>query len=163
MAEILRCLWDRAQGKYRLRIICNKIFNDYADREKRRLLLNNLHVASLRVYNSVNKQFLSPHMEPPSIIVMDNKIKEYRLKKIEEITREQFYQLIMEWIKKDLHLILASKVTIASLATPALAITTKNIGRQGSWIKSIIEKIPTPFLFSIYFVGLVLLQDVRVD
>ncbi|EHA8587550.1 hypothetical protein COCNU_scaffold002564G000070 [Cocos nucifera] len=158
MAEILGCLWDRAQGKYSLRIICNKVFYNYADKEKRCLLLNDLHVATLRVYNSMNKQFLSPYMEPPSITVMANKIKGYRSKGTEEITREQFYELIMEWIKKDLHRILATKVTIASLATPALAITTKNIGRQGSWIKNIIGKIPTPFLYSIYFVGLVLLD-----
>lgn len=68
----------------------------------------------------------------------------------------------MEWIGKDLYLILANKVAVASLAAPALAVATKNIGRKGSLIKNVMEKIPTPLLFSIYFVGLVLLQDVRV-
>ncbi|XP_073102048.1 uncharacterized protein [Elaeis guineensis] len=157
MADILQYLWDRAQGRWHVRIICNKVFNDFADKEKRSLSLNDLHAATLRVYNSVNKQFLSPHKEPPSMIEVADKIEACRSQGIEAIKREEFYTLIMEWIRKDLHIVFANKILAASLGSPALAAITKNAGRQLPRIKDVSEKIPTPLLFTIYFVGIVLL------
>ncbi|KAG1362759.1 hypothetical protein COCNU_10G009780 [Cocos nucifera] len=148
--------WKKV-GRWHVRIICNKIFNDIADKEKRSLSLNDLHVATLRVYNSANKQFLSPHKEPPSVVDVADKIEAYHSQGIEAITLEEFYRLIMEWIRKDLHIVFANKVLAASLGAPALAAITKNAGRQLPRIKDVSEKIPTSLLFTIYFVGVILL------
>ncbi|OAY69659.1 hypothetical protein ACMD2_12709, partial [Ananas comosus] len=146
--------------KSHVRRICDKVFNDCADNN--RLDLNKLHVATLMVYNSINKQLLSPHKEPPPMSNVAAKIQAYRSKEINDLKSEQFYELIIEWMRNDLRLIFVNRAVLAFLAAPALAVMTKNAARRVPRVGSVVEKVPTPLLFSVYSVGLVLLQDARV-
>lgn len=67
----------------------------------------------------------------------------------------------MEWVKKDLRLVLANKAAVAFLAAPLLAVSAKNAGRKVPSIRDAVEKVPTPLLFTVFSVGLMLLYDVR--
>jgi len=68
----------------------------------------------------------------------------------------------MEWIQKDLYIVLANRAVLALLLSPLLAIQTKNAGRQIPRIGSTVDKVPTPLIASVYSVGIVLLQDMKV-
>lgn len=92
-----------------------------------------------------------------------SQMQAYSAKGINDLKSEEFYELIIEWMRKDLHLIFVNRALLAFLAAPALAVMTKNAGRRVPRVGSVVEKVPTPLLFSVYSVGLVLLQDARVD
>ncbi|KAJ6814102.1 uncharacterized protein M6B38_139415 [Iris pallida] len=113
------------------------------------------------VYNSVNKQFLSPHKEPPSMEIVANKSKDLRSEGKEAIGREEFYQLITKWIEKDMRIVLIHRLLVALLASPLLAVQTKNLGRQLPRVGEAVEKIPTPLIATVYSAGIILLQDIR--
>jgi hypothetical protein len=91
------------------------------------------------------------------------RLQSYRaLKPVGEgITQEEFRELIMEWVRKDLRLVLANKATVAILAAPLLAVSAKNAGRQVPRMRDAVDKVPTPLLFAVFSAGLMLLQDVR--
>lgn len=62
---------------------------------------------------------------------------------------------------KDLQLVLANKAAVAVLGAPLLAVTAKNAVRQVPRVGDAVEKVPTPLLATVFSVGLLLLQDVR--
>lgn len=163
MGQSLCILRDKAQGKLQVRRICDKVFDQCADNNL--LLLDKLHVATLMVYNSVNKQLLSPHKEPPSLEIVRDKIKaiQSQYKEYKGLDKTQFFDLIMEWIYGDLRLVLANRVILALLAAPLLAIKTKSAAMKVQRIRNVAEKVPTPLIISAYSVALVLLQDSRVN
>ncbi|KAG0498717.1 hypothetical protein HPP92_003408 [Vanilla planifolia] len=148
--------------KLQVRRICEKVFEQCADNNKM-LPSNKLHVAILMVYNSVNKQLLSPHKEPPSMEKVNAKVEAFRSKGNEALDKQQFSDLIIEWIQKDLHIVLANRMILALLAAPVMAIKTKSAAMNVPRIRPIAEKVPTPLIISAYSVGLVLLQDSRVN
>ncbi|KAG8066117.1 hypothetical protein GUJ93_ZPchr0004g38959 [Zizania palustris] len=157
MAKFLRRFWDRAQGKLDVLRICDKVFDELADKNRSLLGISSLHVATLMVYNSINKQLAGPHKDPPSINDVAKKMEDLRKEKVEGITQEEFRRLVMEWVSKDLRLVLANKAAVAILASPLLAVMTKNAGRQVPRIGDAVEKVPTPLLFAVFSVALMLL------
>ncbi|VAH51424.1 unnamed protein product [Triticum turgidum subsp. durum] len=164
MARFFGRLWDRAQGKLDVVRICEKVFDELAvlNAEKNAKLLDvkNLHVATLMVYNSINKQLVGPHKDPPCMQVVKEKaeVSGFRDK---GITQQEFWELIMEWVRMDLRLVLANKAAVAVLAAPLLAVTAKNAGRQVPRMRDAVDKVPTPLLFVVFSAGLMLLQDIR--
>ncbi|ONK71605.1 uncharacterized protein A4U43_C04F10410 [Asparagus officinalis] len=163
MGQVAGHLWDRAQGKWQVQRICDKIFNQWPEKDKGNLAVKDLHIVTLMVYNSMNKQFLSPYKEPPSMEAVQSKVKALSAKGTTAISRNEFYEIIMEWIHKDLRIVLANRVILALLAGPLLAVQTKKVGRQVPRIRDTVDKVPTPLIASVYAAGIVLLQDVRVD
>uniref|UniRef100_A0A0A9GC00 Uncharacterized protein n=1 Tax=Arundo donax TaxID=35708 RepID=A0A0A9GC00_ARUDO len=107
------------------------------------------------VYNSINKQLVGPHKDPPSMKVVADKMEEYRAKK--GISLMEFQELILKWAEKDLRLVLANKAAVAILGAPLLAVKTKNAGRQVPRIRGAVEKVPTPLLATIFSIGLTIL------
>ncbi|KAL5216641.1 hypothetical protein ABZP36_008042 [Zizania latifolia] len=155
MAKFFGRMWDRAQGKLDVLRICDKVFDELADKNKSLLDISSFSVATLMVYNSINKQLAGPHKDPPCMSDF------YRKEQVEGITQEEFRRLIMEWVSKDLRLVLANKAVVAILAAPLLAVTAKNAGRKVPRIGDAVEKVPTPLLFTVFSVALMFLQDVR--
>jgi len=86
-------------------------------------------------------------------------LQAYRDKKA--ILFTEFQELILEWVHKDLRLVLANKAAVAILGAPLLAVTAKNAARQVPRISDAVEQVPTPLLATVFSVGLMLLQDVR--
>ncbi|KAJ4759029.1 EF hand family protein [Rhynchospora pubera] len=163
MAQLLGKLWDRAQGKCHVERICSKVFDECSESDdKAHLKLEKLHVATLLVYNSVNKQLFNPHKEPPSMSTIDQKVAEYKRVPMVTIDRIEFNRLMMEWIRKDLYVVLANRAVLAFVAAPALAVATKRATKDVPHVGKAVAKVPTPLLFSLFSVGLVLLQDFRV-
>ncbi|URD84751.1 hypothetical protein MUK42_05574 [Musa troglodytarum] len=148
------------EGKWHLKIICSRVFNEYAG-NKTLMALDQFHVATLRVFDSLNKNLLGPHKQPPSASAIADKEKEYRKTK-SEIDENEFYETILEWTSKDLRIYMANKIVLACLASPALTITTKNVGKRVPRIGPVVEKIPAPVLFSVYSALLVFIPDIRV-
>ncbi|KAF8670242.1 hypothetical protein HU200_050774 [Digitaria exilis] len=151
--------WNRARGKSDVERICKKVFDDLADKDTALLDINSLHVATLMVYNSINKQLVGPHKDPPCMKIIAEKMEEYRAKK--GIAFEEFQEMILKWVEKDLRLVLANKAAVSILGAPLLAVTAKNAGRQVPRVGDAVEKVPTPLIAAVFSVGLMLLQDVR--
>ncbi|RLM74163.1 uncharacterized protein C2845_PM15G20850 [Panicum miliaceum] len=152
--------WNRARGNSDVERICKKVFDDLADKDTELLDINSLHVATLMVYNSINKQLVGPHKDPPCLKIVTEKMEEYRAKK--GISFTDFQELILRWVEKDLRLVLANKAAVAVLGAPLLAVTAKNAGRRVPRVGDAVEKVPTPLVAAVFSVGLLLLQDVRV-
>ncbi|KAJ0970908.1 hypothetical protein J5N97_018867 [Dioscorea zingiberensis] len=225
MGGVVGGLWDTVQGKKHVRRACDRVFHELA--VDRRLKLSDLHLATMMVYSSVNKQYLSPYKEPPTKKMVEAKIKELIYKKKKEtdakkesntqhsngktkekqddttkekqegtakekqedntkntvetetkkkseieqknedgsqtIDNDEFYEIILEWLKKDLQIVLANKLLLALMGGPALAIITKSAGRRVPKINHVVEKVPTPVLIPAYATGIALLQDVRLE
>uniref|UniRef100_A0ACD5UVD5 Uncharacterized protein n=1 Tax=Avena sativa TaxID=4498 RepID=A0ACD5UVD5_AVESA len=165
MAQFFGRMWDRAQGKLDVLRICEKVFEELAvvntAKNTRLLEVTSLHVATLMVYNTINKQLVGPHKDPPCMRVVSEKMESYRAVKSEGITQEEFRELIMEWVRKDLRLVLANKAAVAILAAPLLAVSAKNAGRQVPRMRDAVDSVPTPLLVAVFSAGLMLLQDVR--
>ncbi|RRT75048.1 hypothetical protein B296_00013663 [Ensete ventricosum] len=153
MAQVLKGLWERVQG--------NHVFNQYAG-NKSLMSLDKLHVATLRVFDSLNEYLLGPHKQPPSTSAIANKVKEYEKTKT-EINENEFYETILEWTSKDLRIYMVNKIILACLASPALTIMTKNAGKRVPRIGHAVEKIPAPVIFSAYSALLVVLLDIHVE
>ncbi|KAH7687192.1 NAD(P)-binding domain-containing protein [Dioscorea alata] len=228
MGQVVGGLWDTVQGKRYVKRTCDKVFDELADKRQRKLPLTKLHLATLMVYSAVNKQYLSPYKEPPTIKMVEDKIKQLSptpikstdadapsteikrqlspvhavaaepsteiervpaapapvvvadvadvlpMPKIADadvpstkiepsISNEQFYEIILEWLKKDLRIVLANKVLLALLGAPALSMMTKSAAKSVPRINHVVEKVPTPVLIPAYAAGIVLLQDVRLE
>ncbi|XP_078162874.1 uncharacterized protein LOC144558040 [Carex rostrata] len=148
-------------GKWHVEMICKEVFEEYSEKDTGKMKAEKLHVAILRVYNSVNKQLLNPHKEPPSKEKVEKKVETVFENK-EDIDLEEFQNLIMEWIRKDLNVVLVNRAVLAFLAAPALAMATKRATKEVPHVGKAVQKVPTPVLFSLFSVGLVLLQDLRV-
>ncbi|CAM0902965.1 unnamed protein product [Alopecurus aequalis] len=161
MPQFFGRLWDRAQGKLDVLRICEKVFEELANKDSKLLEIDSLHVAILMVYNSINKQLVGPHKDPPCMKVFSEKKERYRAVKPAGITQQEFQELIMEWVQKDLRLVLANKAAVAILAAPLLAVSAKNAGRQVPRMRDAVDRLPTPLLFVVFSAGLMLLQDVR--
>ncbi|EEC77927.1 hypothetical protein OsI_17262 [Oryza sativa Indica Group] len=161
MAQFFCRMWDRAQGKLYVVRICDKVFTELSDKNTQLLDISSLHVATLMVYNSINKQLAGPHKDPPCMNVVAKQMEQYKKETPEGITLEEFRRLIMEWVRKDLRLVLANKAAVAIMAAPLLAVTTKSAGRQVPRVGPAVEKVPTPLLFTVFSVGLMFLQDIR--
>ncbi|KAG6525494.1 hypothetical protein ZIOFF_015450 [Zingiber officinale] len=73
---------EKLLGKSHLKEICSEVFAQYASQDL--LPLGNLQVAVLRVYNSLNKNMLGPHKEPPSNSDIEEKTKNLEIKKIND-------------------------------------------------------------------------------
>ncbi|XP_058103838.1 uncharacterized protein LOC131247901 isoform X2 [Magnolia sinica] len=160
MGQKLGSFWGRAEGKQHVRKICDKIFDQCIEGNESGLLgFNDLHCATLLVYNEINKSFPGPHKEPPSAEIVRNMVELLGAQKLEGLDRERFYLLILDWIYKELRLFAVNKFFLALLAAPAMAEATKNSGKKVPWVEKVIEKIPTPIFISAYTVALVLLQD----
>ncbi|XP_042466771.1 uncharacterized protein LOC122049452 [Zingiber officinale] len=147
---MLRRLKERFQGKSHLKEICSEVFAQYASQDL--LPLGNLQVAVLRVYNSLNKNMLGPHKEPPSNSDIEEKTK--KLNDKGGIREDEFYNLMEEWTKKDLRIYMAHKLVLSLMAAPSLTLATKRVPKIGH----VFEKTPTPILFSVYSIGLLLSQ-----
>ncbi|KAI5011182.1 uncharacterized protein LOC123430762 [Hordeum vulgare subsp. vulgare] len=165
MARFFGRLWDRAQGKLDVARICEKVFDELAvlnaEKNAKLLEVKNLHVATLMVYNSINRQLVGPHKDPPCMQVVKEKAECYGAKETKGITQQEFRELIMEWVRMDLRLVLANKAAVAVLAAPLLAVTAKNAGRQVPRMRDAVDRVPTPLLFVVFSAGLMLLQDIR--
>ncbi|KAL6843776.1 hypothetical protein ACP4OV_026347 [Aristida adscensionis] len=153
--------WDRARGKTEVEVICRKVFDDLADKNTNLLDVGSLHVATLMVYNSINKQLVGPHKDPPCMKVVNDKIEECRGAKKERMSVEEFQELILGWAEKDLRLVLANKAAVAVLGAPLLAVSAKNAGRKVPRVGGAVEKVPTPLLAAVFSVGLMILQNGR--
>lgn len=164
MAQFFGRMWDRAQGKLDVIRICDKVFEELAttntENDAKLLDINSLHIATLMVYNAINKQLVGPHKDPPCMKVVAEKIERYRTEK-EVITQQELRELIMEWVSKDLPFVLVNKAAVAILAAPLLAVSAKNAGRKVPMMRDAVEKVPTPLLFAVFSAALMLLQDVR--
>nr|CAB3488157.1 unnamed protein product [Digitaria exilis] len=143
--------WNRARGKSDVERICKKVFDDLADKDTALLDINSLHVATLML--------VGPHKDPPCMKIIAEKMEEYRAKK--GIAFEEFQEMILKWVEKDLRLVLANKAAVSILGAPLLAVTAKNAGRQVPRVGDAVEKVPTPLIAAVFSVGLMLLQDVR--
>ncbi|CAN6250019.1 unnamed protein product [Urochloa humidicola] len=152
--------WNRARGKSDVERICKKFFDDLADKNTELLDVSSLHIATLMVYNSINKQLVGPHKDPPCLKIVTEKMEEYRAKK-KGMTFTEFQELILKWVEKDLRLVLANKTAVAFLGAPLLAVTAKNAGRQVPRVGDAVDKVPTPLVAAVFSVGLLLLQDIR--
>uniref|UniRef100_A0A0E0KUR3 EF-hand domain-containing protein n=1 Tax=Oryza punctata TaxID=4537 RepID=A0A0E0KUR3_ORYPU len=161
MAQFFGRMWDRAQGKLYVVRICDKVFNELADKNTQLLDISSLHVATLMVYNSINKQLAGPHKDPPCMNDVAKQMEHYKKETPEGITQDEFRRLIMEWVRRDLRLVLANKAAVAIMAAPLLAVTAKNAGKQVPRVGPAVEKVPTPLLFTVFSVGLMFLQDIR--
>ncbi|KAJ1272614.1 hypothetical protein BS78_06G216600 [Paspalum vaginatum] len=147
--------WDRARGKSDVERICKKVFEQLADKDTGLLDINSLHVATLMVYNSINKQVIGPHKDPPCMKIIAEKMEEYRAKK--GIAFAEFEELILKWVEKDLRLVLANKAAAAMLVAPLLAVMAKNAGKKVPRISDVVEKVPTPLIAVVFSVGLMFL------
>ncbi|PKA45977.1 hypothetical protein AXF42_Ash019738 [Apostasia shenzhenica] len=167
MGQTLGWLKDRAQGKFpfihlltssastaickvQVRRISDKVFEQCA--EKNVLLLDKLHVATLMVYN-INGVHLFDLVTVQEIISSKGYLG---------IDKNEFFDLIIEWIHKDLRIVLANRIILAAVAAPIMAIKTKSVAMQVPKVRDVAEKVPTPVIISAYSIGLVLLQDSRV-
>ncbi|OEL32840.1 hypothetical protein BAE44_0006140, partial [Dichanthelium oligosanthes] len=144
-------------GKTDVERICKKVFEDLANKDTGLLDVKSLHVATLMVYNSINKQLVGPHKDPPCLKIVAKKMEEYK----QGVSFTEFQELILKWVEKDLRLVLANKAAVAVLGAPLLAVTAKNAGRQVPRIGDAVEKVPTPLIAAVFSIGLMLLQDVR--
>jgi hypothetical protein len=86
----------------------------------------------------------------------------YRSSGTKWITSEEFQDLILRWLEKDLRLVFVNKAAVAILGAPMLAVTAKNAGRQVPKMRDTVDNVPTPLLATVFSIGLMLLQDVRV-
>ncbi|XP_062224917.1 uncharacterized protein LOC133923647 isoform X2 [Phragmites australis] len=160
MSNFFGRAWDRARGKLDVERICREVFNDLADKNTNLLDVNSLHVATLIVYNSINKQLIGPHKEPPNMKTVADKMKEYLAKN--GISFTEFQELILTWVEKDLRLVFVNKAAVSIMGAPLLAVTAKKAGMQVPRIRGAVEKVPTSLLATVFSIGLMLLQDVRV-
>lgn len=80
---------------------------------------------------------------------------------VEGINIEEFRELIVDWMRKDQRAVRANKAAVAFLVAPLFAVMTKSAGKQVPQVRNAVEKMPTALLFSIFSVGLLLLQDSR--
>lgn len=138
--------------------ICKKVFDDLADEKTELLHIDSLHVATLMVYNSINKQLGSPHKDPPCLKIIGEKVEEYRAK--EGIAFTEFQEMILKWVEKDLRLVLVNKAGFAIMAAPLFAVTAKSAGRQVPRVGDAVDKVPTPLIAAAFSIGLLFLQDV---
>ncbi|KAG9452849.1 hypothetical protein H6P81_005753 [Aristolochia fimbriata] len=160
MGQSLRKVWGRVQGKKNLHKICDKVFNQYVDQTRQAgLELKDLHVATLLVYNAVNKHFPGPHKEPPSPEEVRDLVEIHRSEQKERIDRDEFYEVMLKWVSKDLRKYAANKFILALLAAPAMAELTKIGGRKVPPVGRFVEKVPTSIFVSSFALALVLLQD----
>ena len=81
----------------------------------------------------------------------------------DSICKKRFSEIILEWLKQDLRIVLANKVLLALLGAPALSIMTKSAAKRVPRINHAVEKVPTPVLVPAYAAAIVLLQDVRLE
>jgi hypothetical protein len=88
--------------------------------------------------------------------------QDYRSSGTKWITSEEFQDLILKWLEKDLRLVFVNKAAVAILGAPLLAVTVKNAGRQVPKMRDTVGNVPTPLLATVFSIGLMLLQDVRV-
>ncbi|CAL5025618.1 unnamed protein product [Urochloa decumbens] len=153
--------WNRARGKSDVERICKKVFDDLADKNTLLLDINSLHIATLMVYNSINKQLVGPHKDPPCLKIVTEKMEEYRAKKKGMMAFTEFQEVILNWVEKDLRLVLANKAAVAILGAPLLAVTAKNAARQVPRVGDAVDKVSTPLVAAVFSVGLMLLQDIR--
>lgn len=137
--------------------------------------------------SSINKQVFGPHRDPPCLKVVTDKMEvriranmiffpannvlcarrlmacsqEYRAGGTTWITAQEFQDLILRWVEKDLRAVLVNKAAIAIMGAPLLAVTARNAGRKVPRMKDAVDKVPTPLLAAVFSVGLLFLQDVR--
>ncbi|XP_068649637.1 uncharacterized protein [Aristolochia californica] len=163
MGLSLRKLWDRVEGRKNLRKICDKAFKQCVDQTQQAglhdLHLKDLHLATLLVYNAVNKHFPGPHKDPPSLREVRDLVEIYQNEQKENLDRDEFYEVILKWVSKDLRRYAADKFILALLAAPALAELTKFGSRKVPQVGCVVEKVPTSIIVSAYALALVLLQD----
>ncbi|XP_068636308.1 uncharacterized protein [Aristolochia californica] len=150
-------------GRKNLRKICDKVFNQCVDQTQQAGLdLKDLHLATLLVYNAVNKHFLGSHKEPPSQRVLRDLVEIYRNEQKENLDSDEFYEVMLRWISKDLRRYAVDKFILALLAAPAMAELTKLGVRKVPQVDRVMEKVPTSIFVSAYALALVLLQDLTV-
>uniref|UniRef100_J3M129 Uncharacterized protein n=1 Tax=Oryza brachyantha TaxID=4533 RepID=J3M129_ORYBR len=118
MAQFFGRMWDRAQGP----------FGPF--RVTRVAYRQAVRADDLRqgVQGAGRQEQAAPgHQLPPCR--HPHGLQSFKKNKIEGITLEEFRGLIMEWVRKDLRLVLANKAAVAIMAAPLLAVTAKKAGK----------------------------------
>ncbi|KAK1284915.1 hypothetical protein QJS10_CPB20g01109 [Acorus calamus] len=114
-------------------------------------------------YNDINKHFTSPHKDPPTITEVDEAAKALKTRRDGALDEDEFHGFILQRIQKDLRKYLVNKILISIIAAPAMALFAKNTADKVPLIERVVEKVPTQAFVPVCAVGIVLLQDVRVD
>ncbi|CAA6669536.1 unnamed protein product [Spirodela intermedia] len=163
MGQKLGALWDRIQGKRQVLAVCDKVFDRCARDDF--LGLTELHLATLLVFDCINKNFPKPHKSPPSQEEIDDVAMELRLKAQGKnaIDRAEFAALILRWVQRDLTVYLRNKVLHVLTAAGAMAALTRNAATSVPRIKRVVDTVPTPLLASAFAICFALIEDVRVE
>ncbi|XP_022146952.1 uncharacterized protein LOC111016024 [Momordica charantia] len=142
MGQILDKIGGKQWRDAQMRKISDKIFNKIKNHsDKVNLSFEDLYIATLLVYNEINKRLPGPHHDPPSKERVRELIKESDLNMDQEIDREEFMKFIL-LLTSDTVITVSQGLVLTLVVAPTVAVVTKKSTEGVPGVGKLVQKLP---------------------
>ncbi|XP_038876686.1 uncharacterized protein LOC120069050 [Benincasa hispida] len=125
-----------------LRKISNKIFDKFKNQSHRdKLSFEDLYIATLLVYNDINKYMPGPHLDPPTKERVKELIQDSDRDEDREIDREEFLDFILS-LTSDTFVSVSQRLILTLVVAPTVAVVTKKSTEGVPGLGKFVQKLP---------------------
>ncbi|XP_023528258.1 uncharacterized protein LOC111791228 [Cucurbita pepo subsp. pepo] len=124
-----------------LRNISDRIFDMIGDK-KDKLSFEDLYIATLLVYNDINKRLPISHLDPPTEERFRELIKENDWNQDKKIGRDEFLGFILS-LTSDAFISLSHRLILTLVIAPTVAVVTKRSTEGIPVVGSLVQKLPS--------------------
>ncbi|XP_022950463.1 uncharacterized protein LOC111453554 [Cucurbita moschata] len=160
MGQILGRFGGEEWRKKKLKTISDRIFekikkNKSAEEE---LSFEELYIATLLVFNDINKLFSGTHLDPPSREHFKQLIAVHDTNKNTKIDKGEFFGF-MEELTSETFKSVSQKLVLTLVIAPTIAVFTKKRTEGVPGVGKLVQKLPSSAYASIITLAAVLFQS----
>ncbi|XP_022974167.1 uncharacterized protein LOC111472754 [Cucurbita maxima] len=143
----------------KLKMISNRIFDKIKKQsDKEELSFEELYIATLLVFNDINKLLSGSHHDPPSREHFKQLITAHDSNKNEKIDNEEFFGFMMELTSETFKSV-SQKLVLTLVIAPTIAVFTKKRTEGFPGVGKLVQKLPSSAYASIITLAAVLFQS----
>lgn len=122
--------------------IANTIFNKFKNRSHRdKLSFEDLYIATLLVYNDINKYLPGPHLDPPTKDRVKELIQDSDVNEDGYIDRQEFVDFILS-LTSDTFVSVGQRLVLTLVVAPTIAVVTKKSTEGVPGVGKFVQKLP---------------------
>ncbi|GMH17177.1 hypothetical protein Nepgr_019018 [Nepenthes gracilis] len=159
MGQILDKFQGRQWRQRQVRKISDKVFDHFKTQTGRaNMTFEELYIATLLVYNDINKHLPGPHFDPPSKERVRAMLEESDINLDGELDRDEFIKF-MQKLTAEALTVVSQGLIITLIVAPSVALVTKRVTEGVPGVGRVVQRLPNSVYASLVTLAAVLFQQ----
>ncbi|KAK7382789.1 hypothetical protein VNO80_01860 [Phaseolus coccineus] len=159
LGQIFFKLLGKEWRKKKIRKITDQVFDQLQNEvQSDNLSFGDIYIATLLVYNGINKYIPGPHCDPPSKDAVRQFIENCDDNKDGQIDRDEFFGFIRQ-MAPEIFNVVRKKLVATLVVAPTVAATTKKTTEQVPGVGKLVQRLPKAVYAALLTIAAVWFQE----